>query len=172
MCSCGSSRIYKTTEVLRWQTLVWEGSSQWYVKSAYQNQIGLLEKDQSLSAAEGRLSSSKTGGGGMIIPVTPVPCWEHFFVIVGPQDFTWRVWLVLRTLKAWWHPTLQLVSEHMGAISYWIPQVIFEEHIEQETEFSLIGHSPGLVLTLSGRSNNSEISQMLLEMEIRTNLWK
>ena len=127
--------------------------------------------EQSLPTVEGRLGSWKTGGGGMIVSVIPVPCWGHFHVIVQPQDFAWQVWLVVRPLKAWWHHLLQLVSEHVGAVSSWIPQLIFEEHIQQKTGFSSIGRGPGLVLTSPKKSNNFEISLKLLKMIMGTNFW-
>ena len=119
--------------------------------------------EQSLPAAEGRLGSSKSGGNGIIISAIAMACWGHFHLIVHPQDFACRVYLVVRPLQAWWHRALQLVSENVRVISYWIPRLIFEEQI---------GSSPGLGLTSLERSNNLEISQIFLEMEIGTNLWK
>ena len=99
-------------------------------------------------------------------------CWGHFHVIVRPQVFAWQVWLVDRPMKAWWHRALQLISEYTGAVSCWIPRLILEEHMTQNTVFSLIGCGPGLVSTSLERSNNFEGSQILFEMEVRRHLWK
>lgn len=74
--------------------------------------------------------------------------------------------------QAWWHRPLQLVSEHIGAIFCCIPRLIFEEHIEQKTGFLSIGSGPELVSIPPEGSNNFEVSQISLEMEIGTDLRK
>ena len=108
----------------------------------------------------------------MKISAIPMPCWGHFHVIVRPQFFAWKLWLVDRPLQAWWHLALQLVSEHVGAVSCWIPRLIFKEHMMQSTGFVSIGCGPGLVSTSPERSNNFEVSQIFFKLEVGINLWK